>query len=178
MQISEAQQEVRRVYLGGLVGQAVSSLLWFISSALATWHSAKSGVLFLVLGGVSIYPIVTLILRLLGRPASLNPENPFRLLAIQVAFVLPFSMLLIIPIYAFRPGWFFPAMTILLGAHYLPFATLYGMRSFLALAASLLASGSVIAIFAHDSFSLGGWVSAAILLAFSIIGFFEAKYAV
>ena len=176
MQIADAQREVRQIYLGGLVGQAVSGLLWLASAALATWHSHNGGALFLVLGGFAIYPLVSLTLRVLGRPAALGSGNPFRLLAIQVAFVLPFSMLLLVPIFAYRAEWFYPAMMILLGAHYLPFATLYGMRSFLVLAALLLAAGVAIAVYLPGHFSVGGWFSGAVLLAFSIIGYVEARH--
>jgi hypothetical protein len=48
-----------------------------------------------------------------------------------MAFVLPFSMLLLVPVGLYNLNWFFPALRVLLGAHYLPFATLYGMRMFL-----------------------------------------------
>jgi hypothetical protein len=52
----------------------------------------------------------------------------------QVAFVLPASMPLLVPVGLYRLNWFYPAMTILLGAHYLPFVFLYEMRMFAALA--------------------------------------------
>jgi len=48
----------------------------------------------------------------------------------QIAFVLPLSMPLLLPVSLYRLNWFFPAMMILLGAHYLPFVFLYGMRMF------------------------------------------------
>lgn len=59
----------------------------------------------------------------------------------QVAFVLPPSMLLLVPVGLYRLNWFFH----LVGAHYLPFATLYGMRMFLA--GILVATGIVIAVY-------------------------------
>jgi hypothetical protein len=49
----------------------------------------------------------------------------------QAAFVLPLSMPLLLPVGLYRLHWFFPALMVLVGAHYLPFATLYGMRMFL-----------------------------------------------
>lgn len=175
MQVDEAQQELRRVYLGGLVGQSVTGMLWLASSALSTWQSPKAGMLCLVLGGFGIYPATSLILRLLGRPAALGAGNPFRHLAIQVAFVLPLSMLLMVPVVLYRVDWFYPAMMVLVGAHYLPFATLYGMRSFLALAALLVASGVVVAVYLPSRFSVGGWFSGVVLLAFAGIGFAESR---
>ncbi len=52
-------------------------------------------------------------------------------------------MLLLVPVGLYRLNWFFPALMILVGAHYLPFATLYGMRIFMFLAGILIAAGVV-----------------------------------
>jgi hypothetical protein len=64
----------------------------------------------------------------------------------QVAFVLPCSMPLLLPVSRFDLNLFYPALMILLGAHYLPFVFLYGMRIFGVLAAFLLGGGITIAI--------------------------------
>lgn len=175
MLVKDAQREVRLIYQGGLVGQSISGLLWLISSSAAQWGTPKLAMLILVSGGFAIYPAISILLRASGRPAALSASNPFRFLAIQVAFVLPLSMPLVAPVVAYRTDWFYPAMTILLGAHYLPFATLYGMRSFLALAAALITSGVAIALYLPHAFSLGGWVTSALLLIFAGIGFMEAR---
>jgi hypothetical protein len=88
----------------------------------------------------------------------------------QVAFALPFSMLLLVPVGFYKLNWFFPALMILVGAHYLPFATLYGMRMFLFLAGILIAMGVVIALWFSGTFSLGAWVGGLTLFAFAWIG--------
>jgi hypothetical protein len=88
----------------------------------------------------------------------------------QVAFVLPLSMLLLVPVGLYRLNWFFPALMVLVGAHYLPFATLYGMRMFLFLAGILIATGVVIAVYAAETFSLGSWIGGLTLFVFAWIG--------
>jgi hypothetical protein len=175
MLISSAQSEMRRVYLGGLIGNTVSGLLWLASACLAVWQSHKAAMILLVVGGFFIYPVLTLVLRLLGKPSAVSAANPFRFLAIQVAFVLPLSMPLVAPVVAYRAAWFYPAMMVLVGAHYLPFATLYGMRSFLLLAGLLIASGLVTALYLPAHFSLGGWVGGVILLVFAVLGYVEMR---
>ena len=82
-------------------------------------------------------------------------------------------MPLVAPVTLYRLNLFFPAMAILVGAHYLPFATLYGMRSFLVLAAALVVSGIIIALYLPGSFSLAGWVAGLILLVFAAVGYIE-----
>jgi hypothetical protein len=58
-------------------------------------------------------------------------------------------------------------MMIILGAHYLPFMFLYGMRMFGALSALLVALGIWLA---HGGFATGAWVTAVVLLAFAVAG--------
>ena len=170
MDIQDAQREMRSVYIGGFWGQLVSSVIWLVSAALGTWVSPKASILTIVIGGFFIFPLTQLLLRLSGRRARVRKENTFHSLGMQVAFVLPFSMLLLVPVGLYNLNWFFPALMVLLGAHYLPFATLYGMRMFLFLAGILIGAGVVIAQYFSGTFSLGAWVAGVTLFAFAWIG--------
>ena len=143
MLVKDAQKEVRTVYAGGFFGQLVSSTLWLVSAALGTWVSPHAAILELVCCGFFIFPITQLLLRISGRPASVRRENPLHFLGMQIAFTLPLSMLLLVPVCEFRLSLFYPALMILLGAHYLPLTFLYGMRMFLPLAAILIGAGVV-----------------------------------
>jgi hypothetical protein len=170
MDIQDAQREVRSVYMGGFGGQLVSSVIWLVSAALGTWVSPKASILTVVLGGFFIFPVTQMLLRLSGRRASVRRENSFNSLGMQIAFVLPFSMLLLAPVGLYDLNWFFPALMVLLGAHYLPFATLYGMRMFLVLAGILIGMGVAIAYNFSGTFSLGAWVTGLALFIFAWIG--------
>lgn len=170
MDIHDAQREVRSVYIGGFWGQLLYSTIWLASAALGTWVSPKASILSVVIGGAFVYPLIKMLLRLSGRPASLSKQNQFNFLGMQVALVAPFSMLLLIPVALYHLNWFFPALMVLVGAHYLPFATLYGMRMFLFLAGILMGAGVVIAHYFSGMFSLGAWVSGLTLFVFAWIG--------
>jgi hypothetical protein len=170
MLVKDAQREVRTVYIGGFWGQLVSSAIWLTSAALATWISPRAGIIELVACGFFIFPITQLLLRLTGSPASLSRENPLGKLAMQIVFTLPISMLLLVPVTEFHLNLFYPALMILVGAHYLPFTFLYGMRIFLPLAAILAGAGIVIALYFPVAFSLGGWIGGMTLLTFAWIG--------
>ena len=108
MDIQDAQREVRSVYIGGFWGQLVSSVIWLMSAALGTWATPKASILTVVIGGFFIYPLTQMLLRLSGGRASVSGENPFNSLGMQVAFVLPFSMLLLVPVSLYNLNWFFP----------------------------------------------------------------------
>ena len=167
MLIADAQREVRTVYARGAVGQAVSGVIWLASASLATWQSPRSAIISLVVGGMLIFPLTTLVLGLTRGRGSLDAGNPFRHLGMQVAFVLPLSMLLVAPVAAYRLTLFFPAMLVLVGAHYLPFITLYGMRSFGVLAAAMVSAGVAVAMLAPQAFATGAWAGCAALFAFA-----------
>lgn len=123
--------------------------------------------------GFFIFVLTQMLLCVLGRRTRVSRENPFHWLGMQAAFVLPLSMLLLVPVGYYRLNWFFPALMILLGAHYLPFATLYGMRMFLFLAGILVALGVVIALYFAGTFSLGAWSAGLVLFVFAWIGRFH-----
>ena len=170
MDVQDAQREVRSVYIGGFWGQLVSSVIWLVSAALGTWVTPKASILTVLIGGFFIFPLTQMLLRLSGRRASVSRENSFHSLGMQVAFVLPFSMLLLVPVGLYNLNLFFPALMVLLGAHYFPFATLYGMRMFLFLGGILIAAGVLIAHYFSESFSLGAWIAGLALFVFAWMG--------
>ena len=151
-------------FVGGFYGQLVSGLLWLVSASLATWSSPRTAITMLVVGGVFIFPLTELLVRLGGVKQWISAENSLRELGMQVAFVLPASMPLLVPVGLYRLNWFYPAMMVLLGAHYLPFVFLYGMRTFATLAALLVGGGILIALYWASSFSIGAWYTGVTLL--------------
>jgi hypothetical protein len=170
MNIVDAQRENRFRFSGGFYGQAVSGLIWLVSAGFATWGSPRTAILILVGGGFFIFPITELLVRTVGSRAKLDSRNSLPQLGMQVAFVLPFSMPLLLPVSLYDVNWFYPALMILLGAHYLPFVFLYGMRMFAVLAACLLGGGVIIAMYLSISFSIGAWYAGTILLIFAAVG--------
>ncbi len=87
--IRDAQRDVRGVYEGGFYGQLVSGVVWLAAASVATWVSPSAAVLTLFFGGVLIFPLTTLALRLSGRAASLPAGHPMAGLAMQIAFTVP-----------------------------------------------------------------------------------------
>lgn len=170
MRIEDAQREVRTVFLGGAVGQAVSGAVWLLSAALGTFASPRLGILVLVLGGASIFPLTQLALRLMGRRAALGRDNRLGGLAMQVAFTVPLNLLVVAGATLHRLNWFYPACMIVVGSHYLPFVFLYGMWQFWILGGVLVGGGLLIALYVPAPFGAGGWITAVILFVFAAVG--------
>ncbi len=167
MLIQDAQREMRTVYQGGYVGQLVSGLLWLISAALGTWVSARLGIISLFFGGFFIFPLTQLALKLAGQPASLQSGNPLQGLAKQVAFIVPLCLPVVLAATQANVNWYYPAFMIVVGAHYLPFIFMYGMRQYAVLAAILLAGGFCFGYFLPNLFAIGGWVTGIVLVLFA-----------
>jgi hypothetical protein len=168
--IADAQREMRTRFVGGFYGQLVSAVLWIVSAGLATWRSPRAGIATIVFGGFFIFPVTELLIRAAGERTPLSSANTLRHLGMQVAFVLPLCMPLLVAVSLFRLNWFYPALMILVGAHYLPFVFLYGMPMFAVLSGMLVAGGVLIAMYGATSFSTGAWVTGGVLLIFSAIG--------
>lgn len=167
MKITDAQREVRTVYLGAFSGMIVTSVIWFLAAAAGTWRTTNLAILVLVLGGTFIFPLSQLLLKAMGRTATLSKENPFGMLAMQIAFTIPFTYPLIAAATIHDVNWFFPAFLVVVGAHYLPFIFLYGMWQFGILSVLLVGLGTVIGMYYSESFALGGWIGAVVYLLFA-----------
>lgn len=144
-------------------------MLLLLSACLADTVGVKGAIIALVFGGFLIFPATESLVRLSGRK-TLSEANTLRYLGMQIAFVLPFSMLLLLPVAQYRINLFYPAMMVLVGAHYIPFVFLYGMRLFAFLAAILIGGGVGIAILGASTFSTSAWGTGVVLVLFAFLG--------
>jgi hypothetical protein len=182
MTIDNAQREMRSIYLGGAIGQTVSGVIWLISAALGTFISQSAGLVSLFLGGCLIFLLTQLVLKLLGRPASASKANPLNGLATEIAFIVPLCIPVIYAAARYNINWYYPAFLIVVGAHYLPFMFLYGIRHYAILAGLLIAGGVALAVWLPTMFAIGGWFGGITLIGFAMFLFkiatAEAKWAV
>jgi hypothetical protein len=170
MNINECQREMRSAFLGGFAGQLVSGLIWLAAAGVATWVSPVAAMAVLFFGSMGIFPLTQVLVRLMGRPGRVSPDNGLWHLGSQVAFTVPLNFLLVGAATLYQENWFFPAAMIVVGTHYLPFITLYGMKMFGALACLLVVIGAGLALYGPDIFSLGGCITAILLIAFAFLG--------
>ena len=170
MKLNDCQREMCIAFLGGFARQLVSGLIWLIAAAISVWLQPRAGMAALFFGSMLIFPLTQGTLRLMGYPAKVSPENGLWGLGTQTAFTVPINFLLVGAATLYRENWFFPAAMIVVGAHYLPFITLYGMKMFGILAAVLVVAGAGLGLYVPGIFSLGGWFTAAVLILFAFVG--------
>lgn len=169
MQVEAAQREVRKVYAGGFPGLIISAGVWIVAAALGTWVSWQAAMWALILGGAFIFFALEFLLRVIGHDPSLSKENPLNALTLQLAFLLPLLLPLIVAAFQHRSDWLFPAFMIALGAHFLPFMFLFGMWQFGALGLVMGLSGLVFGLAAEESFVIAGWYGGVVQLLFAFM---------
>jgi hypothetical protein len=170
MNIKDSQREMRFAFLGGFAGQLASGLIWLGASAISLWVSPIYGMAALFFCSMFIFPLTRLVVRWLGRSGKTSPANGLWPLGTQIAFTVPINFLLVGAATLYRETWFFPAAMIVIGAHYLPFITLYGMKIFGFLAALLVSGGFLLGMYGPPIFSLGGWLTGILLIIFAFTG--------
>jgi len=166
---------MRTTLLGGFMGQLVSGVLWLVSAALATWGTQHWAIGVLIVGGFFIFPLTLLGLRIIGHKNEVSKDNPLNKLGMQVAFVLPLSLPVVGAAALYRPEWFYPAFMIVLGAHYLPFVTTYGMKMFYVLAGILVVGGMALALYLSLPSFAGAWFTGTVLLVFATVGGLQVR---
>lgn len=175
MQIEDAQRDVRRAFLCGSAGQLVTAVLWAGSAACSTWMSPRAGMWFLVVACIFIYPLTRLTLALVGHRVSLEARHPMNALGMQTAFVVPFCLPLVGAATLHNRNWFYPAVMLLVGAHYLPFVFMYGMPEFAVLAGVLIAGAMASVFYLHPPFAAPAWFAAASLFAFAVVAWNRSR---
>ena len=166
--LATAQREVRYAYRSTSVGQIYVGLVWLVSAAVWTFVGTTAGVLVLLIGGVFIYPVAALVSRALGSPGVIPRTNPLR----EAGVTIPIVGALGIPVAGaaalYDIGWFYPAFMVIMGAHYLPFSHLYGMRVFVPLGAAMWLGGIAFGLWAPESSVGGAWLTGLALLTVGI----------
>jgi hypothetical protein len=164
MDITEAQADVRRVYRGGYSGPFVSAAVWAVANTIYLLVSPAAGMAVLFFGGMLIFPLSALILKATTGRSSLPKGHPSNALAMQSAFTVPIGLLVAIDLGAYEPALFFPASLIIVGAHYLVFVSLYGMRVFAVLSGALVILGTLGIFVLPGIGAVSGWLGAGVFL--------------
>ena len=171
-ELYDQHTEYRRCHVGGAVYLAVEGVLWLLSASLGAASQIPAAMLVLIIGGMFIHPIATVYSRLLRLPSP-DRSNRLPVLNTWIALTIPLGLpLIFMATMAGHENIFFPAFAVLVGAHWLPFAYIYSMNSFLAIAGILVLGGILFGFVFIQSFSACGFFAGGILLIFAAIHYF------
>lgn len=168
MTLESAQQEMRQGYLGGGTAMLVSGIVWLVAAVVSWVGSPTSAIFTLFIGAALIFPLGSVLARLLGHTGRSSKSNPLEVLALETTVLLFIGFFVAIAAFQVRQNWFFPIMLLMIGGRYILFATLYGMRLYWVLGLILMvAGGGLLAL--NAPFVTGAFVGGAIEGSFSII---------
>lgn len=143
MHLRDAQRDMRRAYVNGGVGVFVSGLLWVIAGTVTFYVNLFSGMATLFFGGMLIHPLsLFLALRVYHRAKGRTP-NPLEMLALQSTAFLIIGLVIAYLVSGTYGDWFFAIALAVVGARYLVFQTVYGMRLYVMLGLALIAISAI-----------------------------------
>lgn len=138
------------------------------SAASAGFFSVTTAMIVLVVGG-TLSPVGALMIQKLMRRPVVGSDNPLIRLSVTSAFMIPLSYPVIAAATLANTSWFFPAFAVVVGAHFMPYAYIYQMHTYLALGGVLVIGASMIGYLQPDSFSPTGYFTGAVLVTCSMV---------
>ena len=138
MHLGEAQRDMRRAYVNGGVGIFVSGLVWVSAGLVTLYVDLFSGMATLFFGGMAIHPLSLLLARRLYHRGKVRAPNPMEMLALQSTAFLIIGLVVAFLVSDTHGALFFPIALLTVGARYLVFQTVYGMRLYVVLGAVLI----------------------------------------
>lgn len=141
MDVSDAQRDLRRAYVGGGPGVMVSGAVWAVTAMVQHLHGTSSAFAALFVGGMLIFPLSKLICRFGFGRANEDAANPLGMAALESTVAMIGGLFAAWLFLASKPMLVLPLSAIAVGTHYAVFKTVYGDRFFWVLAAIITAIG-------------------------------------
>lgn len=143
MNIDEAQRGISRAYVGGAPGVLVSGLVWLVAGLVWSRAGAADAFHALFVGGMAIFPVSTLVARFALRAPAVDPANPLNRLGLESTFVLLAGVLVGYVMLRVKPELAIPTVSVVMGARYFAFRTVYGQVLYWALAGAICLVGTL-----------------------------------
>ena len=163
--------EIRLSYLGGFSILLVEGFIWLLAGIVSIMMSVKIGILIIIIGGMFFYPLGVLVQIILKRP-KIKKENSLNSLFTQIGLIIPFCFGVVFVVTNENMNLFFPALTVIVGVHYLPFIYAYKMKIYWLLASLLVAGGSFFGFMMQENFEYCAYYTGSLLLLFAFVNRF------
>ncbi len=126
--LQKAQEDMRNSYAHGSIGILVSGTAWVTASLVVKFYSAQIGIWALLIGGMLIFPVSTLIEKLMGIKGIHDKDNPLGKLGMEGTIWMIMCIPIAYGVSLINSAWFFQGMLMIIGGRYLTFASIYGLR--------------------------------------------------
>lgn len=135
--IQAAQDDMKMGYGFGAIGALVSGIVWISASLVVHSFSFEKGMWTLIIGGMFIFPVSTLLDKIIGLKGTHEKNNPLGKLAMEGTVWMIMCIPLAYGLSLVQNEWFFQGMLMIIGGRYLTFNTLYGARVYWIFGAAL-----------------------------------------
>lgn len=125
MDFRDAQRDIAAAYVNGAPGVLVSGIVWLAAGFVEPYQGTLTAFAVLFFGGMLIFPVSTLLSRMLfGAPTTME-GNPLERLGFESTVMLFAGILLGYVALNLVPQLTFPAIAVAIGARYFTFRTMY-----------------------------------------------------
>ncbi len=167
--LNDRHSDYRYCHRGASVYLVVEGVLWLLSATLGALGRVPFAILLLIIGGMLIHPLSVAVSRMIGLP-QLSETNDLPILNTWLALMIPLGLpLVFMAVAGGRTNLFYPAFSVLIGAHWLPFTYVYKMKSFAVFSGIFVGIGVLFGFVLVGRFSTCGFVVGGILLIFAVI---------
>lgn len=174
MDFKESQRDMNISYIGGATGVLASGLIWGIAGIVGILASNITSMLTLFVGGMLIFPLSILFSKILKRSGKHDANNILKHLAVENLGILFVGLFLAFVMAQINQVLFFPVMLLIIGARYLLFQSLYGLKSYWFLGALLILAGGI-CIMMNLPFITGAFAGSVIEIVFAFILYQRSK---
>ncbi len=174
MKVQEAQGDMRDAYMCGGSGVLISGIIWVIAGVTAIYATNQISFMVFFFGGMLIHPLSVLLDKLFNRRGKHSKENPLANLALESTVLLFIGLYLVYLLFELEPNWLFPIMLFFIGARYLIFQSIYGLKIYWILGLILIGMG-FFGLNSNQPFYTFGIIGGVVELIFSILIIRRAK---
>ena len=168
MNFKDSQKDMRVAYLGGGTGVIVSSIVWLISGIVAIYFTEEISIMTFFLGGIIIYPLGIASVKFFKRTGKHLENNALAFLAFESTAILFIGLFIAYSIFQVEKHWFFPVMLMVIGARYLIFQSIYGMKIYWILGLLLVVSG-MLSLISNQPFHIGAIIGGILEIVFGVL---------
>lgn len=173
--LQKAQEDMRNGYGYGSIGALVSGSVWITAGLVVNYYSSQDGIWTLIIGGMLIFPLSTLIEKLIGIKGAHNKKNPLGKLGMEGTIWMIMCIPLAYGLSLNKTEWFFQGMLLVIGGRYLTFASIFGLRVYWVFGATLGLSAYVLFKLEEGAY-ISALTGGLIEIIFSIIIFILYRY--
>jgi hypothetical protein len=165
MTFKELQKDMRVAYVGGATGVLVSGVVWITAGIVDVYSTKEISILTFFLGGMLIYPLGVVITKFFKRTGKHHKDNPLAFLAFESTAILFIGLFIAYSVFQIEKQWFYSIMLMIIGARYLVFQTIYGMKAYWFLGLLLTGLGMVCLI-SNQPFHISAFIGGIIEIIF------------